>query len=139
MLTTLALVLPATHAFVLLATTYKAPNATLGAMHILSYDSCHSKLAVSSSPQVCGALPSWLELSHDRKSLMCINENDPGSLTYFKAVEETKDRVALKQVGEVSTLGGPVSAAWYGNGTGVAVAHVRLSSLKTEYNIHWIC
>lgn len=130
MLTTLLKILPilpSTHAFTLLVSSYKAPNVTLGTLQTLTYDYCTASLDVTSSSRECGALPSWLELSSDRSSVTCVNENDPGSLTLFNI----NDRGGLQKVSNTSTLGGPVSATYYGNGTGLAVAHVRPLLLPT--------
>ncbi|KAH7405748.1 3-carboxymuconate cyclase [Phaeosphaeria sp. MPI-PUGE-AT-0046c] len=120
-------ILSTTHAFTLLVSSYNAPNDTLGSVQTLVGDDCTGDLNLTSSNQECGALPSWLELSADRSTVTCVNEADPGSLTLFNI----NDSGEVKKISNTSALGGPVSAAYYNNGTGLAIAHFTPPSIST--------
>lgn len=129
---TLALFLPltqalSTQAFQLLVSSYKSENTTLGALQTLKYSSDNknsSALRITHTNNDCGTNPSWLELSPDGSTVTCVNEGDPGSLTLL----EVQCDGSVKMLANTSTLGGPVSAAYFNDGKAVGIAHVSTFS-----------
>ncbi|KAM0431928.1 hypothetical protein ACHAPT_005182 [Fusarium lateritium] len=77
-----------------------------------------------STTEACAGSPSWLALAGWNSLLYCLDEGladgKNGSLVSFK----TNQDGSLTLLDKVSTVAGPVSAAWYGNGGhSLAVAH----------------
>jgi hypothetical protein len=112
-----------THAFQLLVSSYRSENTTSGALQTLEYKN-DSSLHVTHTNNDCGPSPSWLELSSDGSTVTCINEGAPGSLTLL----EVSCDGSLKMLANASTLGGPVSGAFFNDDKAIGLAHVRLSS-----------
>jgi hypothetical protein len=112
--------LASTHAFKLLVASYKPDNGTTGALQTLEFDNSTSSLHVAHINQDCGALPSWLDLSSNRSTVTCVDESDPGGMTTLSI----KSDGSLQKLCNTSTLGGPVSNAFYNNASALALAHV---------------
>jgi hypothetical protein len=108
-----------TQAFKLLVSSYKADNGSVGALQTLESDNSTS-LKVAHTNNDCGAAPSWLELSSNRSTVTCIDESVPGGMTMLSI----KSDGSVQKAFNTSTLGGPVSNAFYNNASAVAVAHV---------------
>jgi hypothetical protein len=121
--------LTSTHALKLLVSSYGPAAGKSGSLQTLS-SGTDNALKVTSTNQDCGTLASWLELSSDKKTVTCVNENDPGSLTMLSVNGDG----SLKKVAGSSALGGPVSSAFYGSGK-IALAHVSISS--SNNNLSW--
>lgn len=76
-----------------------------------------------STNQGCSPSPSWLTLDYKNAALYCVDEGlstPGGSLSSFR----TNCDGSLKNLGKITTAGGPVSAVIYGaKGHGLAMAH----------------
>jgi hypothetical protein len=119
--------LASAQAFKLLVSSYKPDNGTAGALQTLEFDNSTS-LDVTHTNQDCGAQSSWLDLTANRSTVICIDESDPGGMTSLSI----KSDGSLQKIFNTSTLGGPVSNAFFNNGSAVALAHVRNTVSKRE-------
>jgi hypothetical protein len=112
--------LASTQAFKLLVSSSRADNGTVGALQTLEFDNSTS-LKVAYTNNDCGAASSWLELSSNRSVVTCIDESAPGG---GMTALNIKSDGSLQKAFNTSTLGGPVSNAFFNDDSAVAVAHV---------------
>jgi 6-phosphogluconolactonase (cycloisomerase 2 family) len=120
-----------TQALKLLASSYGPSYGLAGSMQTLSLSSgSNSTLSVTSTNQDCGSNPSWLEVSTDKKTILCTNEADPaGSVTLLSADKNGK----LKKLSNATTVAGGVSSVVFGRADtqAVALAHYNPPAIST--------
>lgn len=121
--------LTSAHGIKLLVSSYSPAAGKFGSVQTLSQGTDNA-LKLTSTNQDCGRLASWLELSSDKKTVTCVNENDPGSLTMLSVNSDG----SLKMLSESSALGGPVSSAFFGSSK-IALAHV--SKPRLAVGMRW--
>jgi hypothetical protein len=103
-----------THLFV---TTYPLGEGEEGKLITLKLD--QAALENVAESDACGPYPSWL--TRDGDTLYCINEAWGAENGDFAALK-IGDGSTLSLLGGAKTIAGPVSAAVYGDGKGLAIA-----------------
>jgi hypothetical protein len=114
--------LATSNAWRLLVASYKAPSEVAGAVRTLEYHPETSLLNITHISHACGSMPSWLEISSCGRTVTCVDEAIPGSLTMLSI----KANGSLDKLSSTNTLGGPVSSQYFNDETAVALAHVCL-------------
>jgi len=112
------------HALKLLISAYgPQPYGSPGTLSTLVNTNGTKSLEATQKNQDCGSQSSWLEVSPDKKKVLCVDEFNPGSITMLSLDNEGK----LTKLSNASTLGGPVSSAFFGkDDSSIALAHVRI-------------
>jgi 6-phosphogluconolactonase (cycloisomerase 2 family) len=113
------------HALKLIISAYgPQPYGSPGTISTLVHTNGTSSLEVTQRNQDCGSQSSWLEVSPDKTKVLCVDEFNPtGSITMLSLDSEGK----LTKLSNASTLGGPVSSAFFGkDDKSIALAHVRI-------------
>ncbi|MCJ1443808.1 MAG: hypothetical protein MMC23_004308 [Stictis urceolatum] len=106
----------------LYATAY---DGTVSAMSLTDGGNGNYSFEKNSSLTACGSSPSWLTYTPDL--LYCSDEGSPGSLSTFTFDSAGK----LTEAAKVSTTGGDVSNALYGDGKYIAIAHYGFGEIST--------
>jgi hypothetical protein len=119
--------LTSTHALKLLVSSYGTSYGLPGSLQTLSLSNGSNNLQVTSTSQDCGSLASWLELSPDKSTVLCVDEFVPGSLTLLSIKKDGK----LQMLSNASTPGGPVSSVFFGSEKKRAVALAHVSTTQS--------
>jgi hypothetical protein len=78
-------------------------------------------MKVTHESRECGTLPTWLDVSLGRDTVLCLDEKATGAnLTRLSVGSDG----SLSKVSSSSVLGGAVASASYNNGSALALAHV---------------
>ncbi|EAT91856.2 hypothetical protein SNOG_00361 [Parastagonospora nodorum SN15] len=119
------------HALKLIISSYgPQPYGSPGTISTLVHTNGTSSLEVTQKNQDCGSQSSWLEVSPDKTKVLCVDEFNPtGSITMLSLDSEGK----LTKLSNASTLGGPVSSAFFGkDDSSIALAHIANASVPAR-------
>ncbi|KAL5114243.1 hypothetical protein ACEQ8H_007895 [Pleosporales sp. CAS-2024a] len=118
-----------TQALRLLVSSYSPSNGGPGSLQTLGLANDRKTLQVTSTNQNCGLQSSWLDVSETKDTVLCVNEDNPGSVNLLHINGDG----SLKLVHNASTSGGPVSDAFFGamNNRAVALAHYDPPAIST--------